>query len=59
MLAPPHVPTVPTVGVYFLDQVVSVQCTICTVGIMENDDICFRILSICSGGDQYFGAMID
>ena len=59
MLAPPHVPPAPPVGDYFLDQVVPVQCTIRTVGIMENDGIRFRILSICSGSDQSFGAMID
>ena len=58
-LAPSHVPPAPPVGDYFLDQVVPVQRMIRTVGIMANDGIRFRILSICSGGDQSFGAMID
>ena len=58
-LAPPHVPPAPPVGNYLLDQVVPVQCTIRTVRIMENDNIRYRILSICSGGDQSFEPMID
>ena len=44
---------------YFLDQVVPMRCTIRTVGIMEDDGFRFRILSVCSGDDCYFAAMID
>ena len=58
-LGPSHEPPALPMNEYFLDQVAPVQCTISTVGIMEDDGFRFRILSVCSGYDCYFAAMIE